>query len=551
MGTGALTCGSMTLQIAKPAFYYDFDASSGFNFLNTTTNTYDLSFVSGIGTTSSFSRISGSAAIGTYSLKQTTSVAIGTSTTSPPNTTSYYTVPFTNLGSGFTLSFWVKPVSDSNSRIAFVIANSTNTELFVISVIGNSSGTLLSLNAVATNSASNLSYSMNYNNYTIVSNTWHHVLVSVSMAQSSTLIEAYIDGTKQVLSSSVGVTFQGSSSTNNPSSNSGTQITINSKLFTGGNYNLYLGGVPSTIYSTGGYYNFTGELDGVYLFLSPTSSATLISNLISKQSPTSQFTIDSTGINAGTGTLTCGSLYVSGGAASFLRNGSYTYMNSNTVGYGNDSASYLLYCSGRIGCAGEINVWSDKRIKKDVKVIDPSTCLSLIDSITPKTFSYIDFLKNQQPISVGFIAQDIFEAFPEATLKNVDIIPNIYSIGILLEPDIIEFENKKISDFELSDCSSIKLKVFVNNAEQIVYVKEIVNETTFRITPPITCEITDNSFNKIFIYGQEVNDLLSIEKNAIFTMAVGAIKQLNTEIKTLKDEMKELKELVYQLTNRR
>jgi hypothetical protein len=234
--------------------------------------------------------------------------------------------------------------------------------------------------------------------------------------------------------------------------------------------------------------------------------------------------------------ITCGSIKVNGGTVADSRTGTYTYFTSSTIAYysGSNNADYSIYSVGRIGCAAEINVWSDKRIKRDIHDIRSEDALNIILNLTPKKYNYVDFTKNtQNKDSIGFIAQDVLESFPEAVSKATDWIPNIYDIGTLVEPDVIELKTKKTSDFEISqeqELLNIKLKLFVNNTEQIFHVKEFLGESRFRLSEPITTDVTDNSLNQVFVYGQEVDNLLTLDKNAIFTMAVGSIKKLHEEL---------------------
>jgi hypothetical protein len=229
-------------------------------------------------------------------------------------------------------------------------------------------------------------------------------------------------------------------------------------------------------------------------------------------------------------------------------NGSFTYLNHAAIGYGIDygNRKYTIYSEGVIGCAAEINVWSDKRIKRNIQDIDSESALNIILNLQPKRYNYVDFVKNVgNKDSIGFVAQDVFTAFPEAVSTAQDWIPNIYDVGTLVESDVIELKNKKTTDFEINgEVLDIKVKLFINNEERIVHVKEILDDARFRLKETITTEITDNSLNQIFVYGQEVDNLLNLEKNAIFTMAVGSIKKLHEELEDVKTQMKKMQEQI-------
>ena len=267
---------------------------------------------------------------------------------------------------------------------------------------------------------------------------------------------------------------------------------------------------------------------------------------------TTVITTNNNNVNCGTGKITCGAITCSdlatfNGNSAYINRAACTYLNSTTIGSGSGgvSGNFAIIANNRIGITlGELDVWSDKRIKTNIQNITINS-LETVRKLEPVKFNYIDVLKNNRD-TIGFIAQDVFEVLSDATSKTTDIIPNIYDVGILHQPNIITLKTKQTShfSFDSSPSKNIKIKVFVNNKEEFVYLDKIMDETTFRITEPITTEITDNSENAIFVYGQEVNDLMTIEKNAIFTFAVGAIKELDSELQETKATVKKLQEQI-------
>jgi len=76
------------------------------------------------------------------------------------------------------------------------------------------------------------------------------------------------------------------------------------------------------------------------------------------------------------------------------------------------------------------------------------------------------------------------------------------------------------------------------------YVKQIVNDTTIELFEPITTDeaVYDASLNKygIFIYGQYVNDLTTLDKNAIWTVAAAATQEIDRQQQADKVRIAEL-----------
>ena len=187
------------------------------------------------------------------------------------------------------------------------------------------------------------------------------------------------------------------------------------------------------------------------------------------------------------------------------------------------SNNYGLLVQYRIACGAEVDVFSDKRIKNNILDISSEDSLNQVRKLQPKTFKYIDNTVNSK-INYGFIAQDVYEVFSEGVTKIKNYIPNIFQQATISNKNIITFINFSTSDM-LNDSNKIKLTV--KDKEEIVTIKEILDEHSFSINEDILDETC-------FVYGQEVNDLHVLEKNAIFTLTTSAVKQLDAELQELK-----------------
>lgn len=206
---------------------------------------------------------------------------------------------------------------------------------------------------------------------------------------------------------------------------------------------------------------------------------------------------------------------------------------NNTANYGGLETLYGMFVKHRICCGDELDVASDVRIKKNINNINSEKALNIIRNLEPKEFNYIDYLNNNKKTNYGFIAQEVNEIFSDAITKRFEFIPNIYDSGILKDSNTIFLDNKLTNILNLNNEKTF-IKIFINNKEKIVSLKEILDDKTFIINEKIEETITDNLENKIFIYGVGVNDFLVLEKNSIFTLNTVAIKQIDKEIQEIK-----------------
>jgi len=100
------------------------------------------------------------------------------------------------------------------------------------------------------------------------------------------------------------------------------------------------------------------------------------------------------------------------GYTTYQFSGAYAYSNSvNAHGLvdasGGISANYSLRADGRILVTGEVEITSDRRLKKNIEALTPDLCKSFVTSTTPVRFNW----RNDDAIpDYGYIAQDVLKA---------------------------------------------------------------------------------------------------------------------------------------------
>jgi hypothetical protein len=198
---------------------------------------------------------------------------------------------------------------------------------------------------------------------------------------------------------------------------------------------------------------------------------------------------------------------------------------------------------------GSVIASSDSRIKEDIQDINDDGALQSILAIEPKTYKYIDKVIKGDTKVYGFIAQQIREVIPEATSLQKSYIPNImlladYNNNIITLPSqptkVIIKKDDKIKCYDKDD------------KDIFVEVEEVIDGLTFRIKEPEK-EYTDT---KIFVYGTEIYDFHTLDKNYIYTLNVCATQELhrrieaqNITIKAQEERIKELETKMVQVLN--
>ena len=211
-------------------------------------------------------------------------------------------------------------------------------------------------------------------------------------------------------------------------------------------------------------------------------------------------------------------------------NGNIEYVTSGTGNHmffsngGSDGIRMQINSNGNVVIGGNLNVGSltnpsDNRIKKDIEDINDESALNKLLLIQPTTYNYIDVERNKGFGKVyGFIAQQIREVIPEAVSIVDNIIPNIYRkcicednkrIYIVLPQEVLN-ANIKISDYGYY----IITKIESDYIEVEDYSK-------------INKDIPDG---EQFVYGYEVKDFHTLNKDYIFTLNVCATQELHRRI---------------------
>ena len=239
----------------------------------------------------------------------------------------------------------------------------------------------------------------------------------------------------------------------------------------------------------------------------------------------------------------------SGEISNITENRTYFQLNSSSLGNSTSTWSVAFKVNGRIWATTAIMVSSDSRIKEDIQDINDDSALQMILAIEPKTYKYIDKIEKTDNKVYGFIAQQVREVIPDAVNIQKSYIPNIVLLA--------DYVNKIIT------LLSQPTKVIIKNDDKIkcydkdnkdiyIEVEEVINELTFKIKE-LEKEYTDT---KIFVYGTQINDFHTLDKNYIFTLNVCATQELHRRIEAHKviiqsqeDRIKDLETKMAQILN--
>jgi hypothetical protein len=209
--------------------------------------------------------------------------------------------------------------------------------------------------------------------------------------------------------------------------------------------------------------------------------------------------------------------------------GAYSYGYLNNVGTGTasvTSTAVSIWADYRV-VASEFNARSDSRIKKDIVDIDDISALNVIRQIEPKQYSYIDTISKGNTRVWGFIAQQVESVIDYAVSSATEYIPNIFDHAWSYDGGSkLQLENRETSCVY----PGLKLKVYYNdeNNFQETVVINIIDSRNVLCDPPL------KTVGKVFVFGQQVDDFKVLNKEAIFTVGIAAIQEIDRELQEQK-----------------
>jgi hypothetical protein len=232
--------------------------------------------------------------------------------------------------------------------------------------------------------------------------------------------------------------------------------------------------------------------------------------------------------------------------AGFKYNGGFqnyywNYANSllgTPILFANNNPEISIYATDGIWTASEFIVSSDIRIKKNIDNINNP--LERIIKISPKTYNYIDQTKNRNKI-YGFIAQDVEKVISEAVSTQKEFIPNIYLMADLIDGQFTLKELTKDLTALIKVDDTVRIYDKTNKMFSIK-VKTIESSVSFTFTSDISMNETS-----YFVYGSEVNDFQTLNKDYIFTMNVAATQELSKKVDILQEENEKLKQDIHKI----
>ena len=191
---------------------------------------------------------------------------------------------------------------------------------------------------------------------------------------------------------------------------------------------------------------------------------------------------------------------------------------------------------------------SDKRIKKDIRPLKDNESLEILRQLDTVAYKYRDVVKRGGREVIGFIAQDVNKTIPAAVTIHKDYIPNELR-EIELEWEYVGTGYEMQLSKETLEPGRYKFILYSEQGEQTYYL-ETKDGKTFLDEYGDTFISTKKYKSTALLYGKEIDDFMSIDKQKIFAVAYSALQQVDKNQQVLQQKVNELEQTIASLTER-
>lgn len=228
------------------------------------------------------------------------------------------------------------------------------------------------------------------------------------------------------------------------------------------------------------------------------------------------------------GNMYCGGSYYGTGTGNSIAIGNpICYINTSGVftstAFGSTYANYQ-FVGGR-GRFTQVDVFSDARVKKNIRKRDCAKDLELLMKVPMVEYDYIDRRKHPDEGHIGVVAQTL-EDIPE--LKHLVKHHKGYLPDYFKTVDIVEIDDETftiVGGVQYTDDTKV----------QFIYEKDGMEENAHGVVKDgkITHKHEKLGCSQVFLYGKEVDDEKAVNYNHLYSLNVSATQELAKRVERL------------------
>jgi hypothetical protein len=172
--------------------------------------------------------------------------------------------------------------------------------------------------------------------------------------------------------------------------------------------------------------------------------------------------------------------------------------------------------------ASEFNAFSDARIKDIIGVSNTAKDLQTINYIKITDYKFKDKVKYGDKTYKKLIAQEVEKFYPQVVSKHTDFIPNVYQVSSRVEKIPRGYLLSFTTNHNISKDAK-KLQVLLSEGEGMQEVTIVAMPSDKQIIINTTALKSD----KVFVYGEEVDDYRTVDYEGLTTLNISATQELS------------------------
>ena len=197
-----------------------------------------------------------------------------------------------------------------------------------------------------------------------------------------------------------------------------------------------------------------------------------------------------------------------------------------------------IITSGNI-YANEYDAYSDARIKNIIGVSNTAKDLQTINALQITDYSFKDKIQNGSKPYKKVIAQQVESVYPQVVSKHVDFIPNVYQLTNKIEKTTTGYLLSFAGNHNISkDAKKLQVIMEDNSGKKEFAIVSIPSPNQ------VVINATDLKANKLFVYGEEVNDFRTVDYEGLTTLNISATQELSKQVTDLQKTVAEQKEQI-------
>ncbi len=193
----------------------------------------------------------------------------------------------------------------------------------------------------------------------------------------------------------------------------------------------------------------------------------------------------------------------------------YAYLNSSTTGTiaSTQDVGVSFLAVGRVVTETEFNVVSDERVKVTEGISSGNEDLETLMQLEVTDYHYVDPVAHGTASEKKVIAQQVEAVYPAAVSTSTGFVPDIFTTASVAD-DWVQLA----TDLAVGD----RVKLITRTSPETVREVLEVGSRGFRVDLPETVD-------EVFVYGREVDDLRSVDYDALSMLNVSATQQIKRE----------------------